>query len=122
MSWNLSKKAHLGRHPVPGLAMRAGGRRLMRNVEPEVLASDLRASASYAGALEAAAAVECPTLLILGEHDLMTPMRNATSLIEALRNETTVTLPEVGHMMMQEDPDTVLDAMLAFLGSLTPSE
>lgn len=117
MSWGLGPGSQLGRHPVPGMAMRAGGLRLIESVDPAALASDLRASAGYVSALEDARAVGCATLLILGANDQMTPVRNAAPLIEELRDATAVTLPEIGHMMMLEDPDPVIDATLSFLAA-----
>ena len=62
MSWALAPSAHLGRHPAPGMAMRSAGMRLMESVDAAVLASDLRASADYARAVEAATAVTVPEL------------------------------------------------------------
>ncbi len=117
MSWGLGPQAHVGRHPVPGMAMRAGGTRLMESVEPEALAADLRTSAAYAGALRDAAQVRCPTLLVVGTRDLMTPARNAAPLADALADVSVTTLPDAGHMMMLEDPNGVIDAILAFLGT-----
>lgn len=90
----------------------------MESVDGAALASDLRASGNYTTGLDDAAAVNCPTLLILGEQDLMTPLRNAGPLVEALGDASTVQLPGTGHMMMIEDPNAVIDATLAFLDSV----
>ncbi len=115
MSWGLAPAAQLGRHPVPGMAMRDAGTRLLESVDAGALASDLRASGAYKGGLEAAAAVDCPALLILGRRDQMTPWRNARPLAEALGDVKVVTLSDAGHMMMFEDPDAVIDRIRAFL-------
>lgn len=117
MSWGLGPRSHVGRHPVPGMAMRAGGTRLMESVDPQALAADLRTSADYEDALRDAAQVRCPTLLILGTRDQMTPARNAAPLADVLADATVTTLPDVGHMMMLEDPNGVIDSTLAFLGA-----
>ena len=63
----------------------------------------------------AAAAVRCPSLVILGARDLMAPARAAKTLIDTLAGVRTVTLPDTGHAMMAEEPDAVLDALRAFL-------
>ncbi|HSF85731.1 MAG TPA: alpha/beta hydrolase [Acidimicrobiia bacterium] len=118
MSWGLGPNAQMGRHPVPGMAMRATGTRLMESVDAAALAADLRSSGSYTQGLEAAAAVACPALLILGRRDQMTPARNAEPLIEALRDVSSVTIPDAGHMMMVEDPNRVIDETLAFLATV----
>ncbi len=122
MSWSLAPRAHLSRHPVPGLAMRSGVARLLESVDAAALASDLRASGGYTTALDDAAAVTCPTLLILGEHDLMTPMRNAAPLVQAFGDASTVRLTGTGHMMMVEEPNGVIDATRAFLASVRSQE
>lgn len=90
----------------------------MESVDAAALAADLRSSGSYTQGLEAAAAVACPALLILGRRDQMTPARNAEPLIEALRDVSSVTIPDAGHMMMVEDPNRVIDETLAFLATV----
>ena len=59
--------------------------------------------------------VSCPSLLLLGGSDRMTPPHAAEPLAAALTDSTTVILPEAGHMMMIEQPDAVIDALAAFL-------
>lgn len=120
MSWGLGPSAQLGRHPVPGMALRAAGTRLMESVDAPALASDLRTSAGYENALTAAATVKCPTLLILGERDQMTPPQNAAPLAEALSDATTATILDAGHMMMLEKPNSVIDETLRFLDAVVP--
>jgi pimeloyl-ACP methyl ester carboxylesterase len=115
-SWSFASESHLGRHPTPGLTLRDGGIKLMERIDPRVIASDLRASAAYTGALGAASHVTCPSLLLLGEDDLMTPPHNAEPLVKAL-GATTVTLAKTGHMMMLERPHEVIDTMMEFLGT-----
>ena len=114
--WSLPAAAHLGRHPTPGLSLRDGVVRLMERIDPAVIASDLRASSSYAGAVGAAAAVRCPALLVLGELDMMTRPSGAAPLVEALAGAETVHLPETGHLMMLERPHVVIDTLLEFIG------
>jgi pimeloyl-ACP methyl ester carboxylesterase len=87
----------------------------MHRTQRGVLAIDLDACRKYAGGLDAAAAVRCPSLVLLGARDLMAPGRNAKSLIETLPKVRATTLPECGHALMSEQPDAVLDALRAFL-------
>jgi pimeloyl-ACP methyl ester carboxylesterase len=115
-SWAFGRAAHLGGHHAPGLWMTGGGRRLLARAAPGVLYRDLAACDAYAGALDAAAAVPCPALLLLGGGDAMTPPKAAAPLGEALPDARTVVLPECGHMMMIEQPDATLDALRDFLG------
>jgi pimeloyl-ACP methyl ester carboxylesterase len=118
VSWGLAPSAHLGRHPTPGLTLRESGMRLMERTDPAVIASDLRASSGYVNAAEAAAAVTCPTLILLAERDMMTPVRNAAPLREAMLHARVETIHASGHTMMTENPNAVLNAMLDFLAHL----
>jgi pimeloyl-ACP methyl ester carboxylesterase len=44
----------------------------------------------------------------------MTPAREGARLAEAIKGAKLVTLPGCGHMMMVEQPDATLDALVAF--------
>lgn len=113
--WSHSAGKQLGGNQVPGLWMTGASMRLMERSGPGVLYTDLKACADYAGGLTAAAAVRCPTLLILGARDIMAPPRGAQALIAALAQATVVTLPDTGHALMAEQPDAVLDALRCFV-------
>lgn len=63
----------------------------------------------YARGQEAAAAVRCPSTLIVGRADKMTPPRAAGALAQALRGR--VVEVDAGHALMQEAPDAVLAAL-----------
>jgi pimeloyl-ACP methyl ester carboxylesterase len=52
-------------------------------------------------------------VLILGARDLMAPPRSAADLAGALQRSRTVKLPDCGHAMMVEQPDAVLDVLIA---------
>ncbi len=88
--------------------------RLMERARPNVLHADLVACRDYANGLRAAAAVQCPSLMLLGAHDTMAPARGARELAATLRNVNVVTL-DCGHSMMSEQPAPVLDALRQFL-------
>ena len=70
---------------------------------------DFNACNGYAHGLEAAAAVRCPTTLLLGERDQMTPPKASASLAQALRARV-VRVPS-GHSPMAEVPDATLAAL-----------
>ncbi len=114
-AWGFGRKAHYGGHPGPGLWMTGGGYQLLESADAGVLANDLAASEAYEGAAEAAGKVDCPTLLLLGGADRMTPVKGAAPLAEALADSETVVLPGAGHMMTIEEPDRTLDALKAFI-------
>ena len=64
---------------------------------------------AYGAGMQAAAAVQCPVTLVLGEHDQMTRPSQAAEIGRAL-NARVVTLP-CGHALMAEVPDALLRAL-----------
>ena len=113
--WSFSPGDLLGGNRLPGVWMAGNALRLMERSRPGVLYTDLLACHRYAGGLDAAAKVACPSLLVIGERDQMAVPANAAALIEALADRRVVTLSECGHSMMAEAPDGVLDALRTFL-------
>jgi pimeloyl-ACP methyl ester carboxylesterase len=113
--WSFSAARQLGGNAVPGFWMTGNSMRLMERTPPGALAIDLAACHAYANGLAAAAAVRCPTLVIMGSRDLMAPPRNAQAMIEALQDVRAVNLDGSGHALMAEEPDAVLDALRSFL-------
>ncbi len=113
--WSYSAGKQLGGNTVPGIWLTGNALRLMERTRPGVLYADLLACHAYAGALDAAASLRCPALAIIGARDIMAPPKNATALVAALPGARVVTLPDCGHALMAEQPDTVLDALCAFL-------
>lgn len=110
-SWGHGRSGHLGGNPAPGLWIMGGALTLLERAPAGVLAADLAACNAYDGAMAAAARIACPTLLLLGGADRMTPPAKARPLGAAIASSRTVVLPEAGHMLMTERPDAVIDAL-----------
>jgi len=110
--WGFSKSAQLGGNATPGNWMLGGGLRLMEKAKPGVIHTDLVACNEYREGLEHAKMVECPALLVLGERDMLTPVRSAMKLADALPNAEKVVLKGSGHALLAERPDTVLDQLI----------
>ncbi len=113
--WSHSADKQLGGNTIPGLWMTGVNMRLMERSLPGVLATDLNACRLYANGLEAAAAVRCPALVVMGSRDIMAPPKGAQALIAALADARVVTLADTGHALMAEQPDAVLDALRELL-------
>lgn len=113
VSWGHGDAGHFGGNPAPGLWRLGGSLRLLARAGPGVLGGDLAACNAYERATESAGKIECPTLLILGAADRMTPPAAAQSIVDAIRGCRKVVLPEAGHMLMAERPDAVIDALAA---------
>jgi pimeloyl-ACP methyl ester carboxylesterase len=105
-------------NPAPGFNVVWQNLRLMQRIAAingaTVLATDFAACNAYAGGLDAARGLRCPALLVLGAADQMTPPRAAQPLIEAIADKIVVTLPDTGHSMMAENPDSVRRALESF--------
>jgi len=110
-SWAYGRLAHLGGSRAPGGWMMGTGIRLLERAPPGALAACFTACRDYAGALDAAAKVVCPTLLLLGEMDRMTPPAGARDIGARIAGARTVVLPRTGHMMMVEQPDQTIDTL-----------
>jgi fermentation-respiration switch protein FrsA (DUF1100 family) len=86
-------------NPGPGFSNIWQNLRLMQRIgqrEPAALNADFVACNAYRGGAEAAAALTCPVLFVLGASDQMTPTRNARTLIDACRQPTVVMLEGSG--------------------------
>jgi len=111
-AWGHAKPAHVGRNPTPGMWMTGGARALIERSEPGVLAIDLHACAAYDGAACAAAAATCPTTVIVGLDDKMTPPKAGRALAELIGQVDLIELADIGHSMMTEAPRAVRSAIL----------
>jgi pimeloyl-ACP methyl ester carboxylesterase len=113
--WSFSASHQLGGSEQPGIWMSGNALRLMERSRPGTLYNDLIACRDYSDGVKAAGSVRCPTLVILGQRDLMAPPANARLLIEALADKRVVTLSGCGHSLMAEAPRAVLDTLREFL-------
>ena len=114
-SWGHGRRSHLGGHQTPGVWMMGATIRLWERSGPGVLAADLRACNDYSAGADAAAAVRCPSLLVSGSIDVMTPRKVAEPLRQHLMDLREVVIEGAGHIMIVEQPDPVIDAIAAFL-------
>ncbi len=111
-AWGHSPSAHFGGNETPGMWMIGGLMRLFERGGTGVLHNDLLACNNYTDGMEAARNVKCPAMLILGQHDMLTPARVAKQLAAEIENSTTVVLEKTGHTIMSEKPDALLDCLI----------
>ncbi len=116
---SISTPASKPSYPGPGMWLHGSNRALMRNVQDgqqglNLFEHDFRLCDAYAGGAEAMAKVRCPTTLIVGERDQMTPPKATRELARALKAKV-VTVP-TGHHLMAEAPDAVLAGAARCLG------
>jgi pimeloyl-ACP methyl ester carboxylesterase len=113
--WGFGFAAGLGGSQAPGLWMMNGGQRVLEQTPPGVLFSDLSACNDYKTALDAAVQIKVPAALILGERDMMTPMKSGKQLATAIAGSKEIILRGAGHMLTAERPDDVLLALGAHI-------
>lgn len=115
--WSHASIAQKPGFPGPGFYTMGGSRRLMQrmsSINPDrLLHTDFSACNAYANGQAAAAALRCPVLFIFGSKDVMTPPRTTKTLTAAVAHGKIVKV-DAGHSLMQEQPDAVLDALIAF--------
>ena len=63
------------------------------------------------------AAVACPTLVVVGEQDVLTPPDRAAEMAAAIPNARQVVVPDCGHLSTLEQPDAVTQALVEFLSA-----
>jgi pimeloyl-ACP methyl ester carboxylesterase len=120
--WSHSTMSPKPSSPGPGFNVMEGSRRLMQRMAArgpaQLFHTDFSVCNSYAGGEAAAARVTCPTLLLLGQRDMMTPPKAARMVKEAILHARTVEVAASGHALMTEQPDAVLDALYGFATEL----
>jgi pimeloyl-ACP methyl ester carboxylesterase len=59
--------------------------------------------------------IRCPTLVLVGEDDELTPPERAVEMAEGIAGARLVSVPRCGHMSTLEQPDEVTRALLEWL-------
>jgi pimeloyl-ACP methyl ester carboxylesterase len=116
-AWAHSAAARTGGNPAPGLWMTGVAMAVFRCNAPGVLHTDLAACAAWTSGPAAAAQVRCPALVVTATRDVMTPARNGADLARLISGSRTVTLADSGHMLLAEQPDATLDALIGFFAT-----
>jgi proline iminopeptidase len=67
--------------------------------------------------------VRCPTLVLVGEDDPITPVEDSLDIAAALPAEHARLLrfPDCGHGVFRDDPEAAFAEIRAFLGGLAPA-
>ena len=81
----------------------------------EILAVDLVACNNYSNGYEAAKAISCPVMLVLGELDKMVNLEFGKKFSNLLKNSTTHIIDGCGHMIMIEKAFEMREKVLEFL-------
>jgi len=82
---------------------------------PRGIANALRGLAARADSREMLPKVAVPTLVLVGEEDVLTPPDEARAVAAAIPGARLEVIPRAGHLANLENPEAVNTALLAFL-------
>jgi len=110
-----ARLVHPARHGEPGLralidamAEEVGVPGYLRQQQANIGRADSRPSLG---------AIRCPTLVMVGEQDVLTPPERAVEIAAAIRGAKLVRLADCGHLSTLERPAEVTQALTAWLQS-----
>jgi pimeloyl-ACP methyl ester carboxylesterase len=83
-------------------------------VRPSVLYADLCASLEFDRFTDIGR-IHCPTLVVCGEMDQLTPLRLSQHLADSIPGADLLIVPQAAHMVILEKPDVVAAGLLTFL-------
>ncbi len=88
---------------------------MMRETGPEAFAAQQRAVIGRMDSRPGLAGIGVPTLVLVGEADVITPPDHAREMAEGIPGAELVVVPDCGHLSTLEAPDTVTDALARWL-------
>jgi len=93
-------------------------RQVMENTLPQSVAATLRGLAQRVDARPWLSQINVPTLVLVGEHDVVSPPDEMDSMAQAIPGSKFVKIPEAGHLAPLENPTAVNLAIREFLSNL----
>ncbi len=104
--------------PDPDPAVAKEVRDLIRHGTPAGVAAAQRGMAQRADSTPTLAAIACPTLVIFGEQDALTPPKESQAMARAIRGAKLVKVKEAGHIANLENPVAFNRALSEFVEGL----
>lgn len=89
-------------------------RHVIRGNKPPGLAAALRGMAVRPDARPRLASIRCPTLVVVGQHDELTPVDRAKEMAEGIPDARLVVIPGAGHVPNLENAPAFADAFRSF--------
>jgi pimeloyl-ACP methyl ester carboxylesterase len=114
-NWGLGQRAQIGLAETPGVWLTGATLRLLERGAKGLIGVDLAACERYTAGAATAARVRCPTLVVIGATDRMSPPKAGAAMAAAIPGARAASIPLAGHMMMIERPGDTLDALKGFL-------
>jgi pimeloyl-ACP methyl ester carboxylesterase len=95
--------------------LRELNRLMAEDVGPEAFARQQTAIMARMDSRPTLAGISCPTLVLVGEQDELTPLDRAVEMAHGIRAAQLVTIPECGHLSTLEQPRHVTRALIEWL-------
>lgn len=121
ISWGFGGAGHFHQGPIPGNSMAGGGYKIMWRNTPNELAVDLNACNNYQNGKIAAAAITCPTQVLIAGKDRMAPAKATAALVEHLNDPEVTRIADSGHMLPLEAPNRCRNLLRDFIFSHNPA-
>jgi pimeloyl-ACP methyl ester carboxylesterase len=119
LAWLLTRRYGFGEgKPSPALVSYV--EEMNSHTSTETVARYLRTLYTHARYPALAALRETPTLVIVGDKDLITPVSHSEEIVRRLPGAEFVKVANSGHVVMLEHADQVNAALVDFLDRLTP--
>ncbi len=90
-------------------------RQVIGRTDPRGIAAALRGMAQRADFTAQLAHIRCPTLLLAGENDAVSPVAEMRAIAQAIPNAQFIVIPNAGHLAPLEQPEAVGAAIESFL-------
>ena len=95
--------------------LREANRLMAEDVGPEAFVRQQNAIIGRPDSRPTLTTISCPTLVLVGEQDQLTPLDRAVEMAHGIRGAELVTVPECAHLSTLEQPRAVTRALLGWL-------
>lgn len=93
-------------------------RRLMTSSRPSAIKDAIYRLMGRPDSTALVAAIRCPTLVLVGEHDTLTPPADSRAMHDRIAGSRLVVIPSAAHLANLEQPERFNAALAAFLDSI----
>src|SRR5204862_7822390 len=98
-------------------ALQAIVRTMAEETGPDAFVRQQTAIMNRADSRPGLGTILCPTLVLVGADDTLTPPDRAAAMMAGIPGARQVVVPKCGHLSPLEQPQPVTDALVAFLSS-----
>ncbi len=90
---------------------------MMSGSSSRAVADGARGLALRPPSFDTLSTIDVPTLVVVGEHDRLTPPADSEAIAAGIRGARLVSIDQAGHMSNMENPEAFNDALLEFVRS-----